>query len=55
MSATSVKGAAEIAADYLYHLFDELGAGEQEGIDHAAELYQLITGEEMDVEGVLGV
>ena len=55
MAATTIKGAAEIAADYIYHLFDELGASEDEGINHAAELYQMISGEEMDSESVLGV
>jgi len=55
MAVTTIEGAAEIAAEYIYHLFDELGASEEEGIERACELYKLITGEECDTETVLGV
>ena len=55
MAAKTVKEAAEMAADFIYHLYDDLGAEECEGIEQAQAVYHLITGEELDVEGVLGV
>ena len=55
MAEKTVKEAAEIAAEYLYHLYDDLGGDEEEGIERASEIYQMICGEEMNSEEILGV
>lgn len=55
MAAKTVIEAAEIAAEFLYHLYDDLGASEEEGIEKASEIYEMISGKELDSESVLGV
>lgn len=55
MAAKTVQGAAEIAAEYIYHLFDDLGADEEEGIEKAKEIYEMICDKVFDSEVVLGI
>ena len=52
----TVKEAAEVAANYMYDYYDNVICGEQkEGIEFACDIYKTITGEDMDVEAVLGI
>lgn len=56
MAAKTVKGAAEIAAEYMYHFFDDvLNGEEEEAIERASEIYEMICGEKMNSEVVLGI
>ena len=54
MAATSVEGAAQIAYEYIWNVFYDDLASPEEGVNKAAEIYYLITGKELDFEGVLG-
>jgi hypothetical protein len=54
MAANNVKQAAEIAADYIWHLFYDELASPEDGVDKAGEIYSLICGEELDYDAVLG-
>lgn len=56
MAANSVYAAAEIAAEFVFEYMEqEMGAEMEDCIAPACEVYKRITGEELDVEGVLGV
>lgn len=56
MAARSVREAAEIAAEFMYHHMEETICGEFEDcINPAKDIYMAITGEELDVEGQLGI
>ena len=54
MKATTAQQAAEMAADFIYHVFYEDLASPEEAVDKAAQIYEYILGEELDFEGVLG-
>lgn len=55
MAAKSVREAAEIAAEFMYHHMEENGGEFEDCINPAKDIYMAITGEELDVEGQLGI
>lgn len=51
-----MKETAERAAEYMYHfMLEELGSDETDAINAASDIYQFLTGEDFDVEGILGL
>ena len=56
MAAKSVKEAAEMAAEFMYrHMEEAIGGEFEDCINPAKDIYALITGEELDIEGQLGL
>lgn len=47
--------AGEMAAEYMYHFMcEELGSSHEDGVNAASSIYEYFTGEEIDVEELLG-
>ncbi len=55
MKAETVKQAAEIAAEFIYHYLYDLGSVARECVDAASEIYAEITGEELNTEEFFGM
>lgn len=56
MAAKSVIEAAEIAAEFMFHHMDEcIGAEFEDCINPTKDIYHAITGQELDVNGQLGI
>lgn len=55
MAAKTVEEAAEIAAEFIYHLFNDLGAEEEDGIEKAKEIYEMICDKNFISEDILGI
>ena len=55
MEAKTVEQAAEMAADLMIHFMYELGSESRDADNAASDIYEYITGKQLDVENVLGV
>ena len=55
MAAKSILGAAEIAADWVFHFLEEMGEYEDACVQSASDVYKAISGQKMNVEDILGI
>ena len=55
MKAETVKQAAKIAAEFIYHYLYDLGGVVRECVDAAKEIYAEITDEELNTEELFGM
>lgn len=55
MKVETVKQAAKIAAEFIYHYLYDLGAVTRECVDAAKEIYAEITDEELNTEELFGM